>query len=47
MYINETTAMKTAIVTIKKIIADEDICTVDGVNGVLLFLDALLGGVED
>lgn len=46
MYINETTVLKQAVETIKAIIADEDICTTDGITGVLLLMDALLKEVE-
>ena len=44
MYLNEIDILRKAIAVIKKVIDSEEYCTMDALNGVLLFLDSMLKG---
>lgn len=44
MYLNEIDILRKAVSVIKKVIDSEEYCTMDAINGVLLFLDSMLKG---
>lgn len=42
MYLNEFDILHKGIAVIKQILASEEYCTIDAINGVLLLMDSLL-----